>query len=162
MKNIVLIGMMGSGKTTCGELLSQRLSWELADTDALIEAREGCAISQIFARRGEDYFRGLERTVAQELARGENLVISCGGGLPLRPDCMEPLKDSGVVFFLNRDPAEIYDSVPMDGRPLAQDGREAFLERFRQREPVYRSWADHEISDFSSPEDTVRAILEVL
>ena len=162
MKNIVLIGMMGSGKTTCGQLLAQQLGRELVDTDSLIEEREGCTIPEIFAARGEDYFRDLELGVSEELALRENLVISCGGGLPMKPDCIGSLKYSGVVIFLNRNPGEIYDSVPMDGRPLAQDGREAFLERFRRREPVYRQWADHEITDFSSPENTVKAILEVL
>jgi len=162
MKNIVLIGMMGSGKTTCGRLLARRLGWEPADTDALIEAREGRSIPQIFAAEGEEYFRALEQAAAEELAGRENLVVSCGGGLPLRPGSIGPLKDSGTVVFLNRDPGEIFDRVPMDGRPLARDGREAFLKRFRRREPVYRRWADLEITDFSSPEATVEKIMEVL
>jgi shikimate kinase len=162
MKNIVLIGMMGSGKTTCGQLLAQRLNRELVDTDVLIVAREGRAISDIFAAEGENYFRELERTVSEELAQREDLVVACGGGLPLRPDCIGPLKNSGTVIFLNRDAGEIYDSVSMDGRPLAQDGRESFLERFRQREPIYRRWADLEITDFSSTEATLESILRVL
>lgn len=161
-QNIILIGMMGSGKTTCGQLLAQRLGWELVDTDALIEEREGRTIPQIFAESGEGYFRDQELGVSEELARRERLVISCGGGLPMKPDCIGSLKYSGTVVFLNRDPGEIYDTVSMAGRPLAQDGREAFLERFRQREPVYRQWADIEITDFSSPEATIKAILEAL
>ena len=160
--NIVLIGMMGCGKTTCGRLLAQRLGWELVDTDALIEEREGRSISRIFEERGEEYFRDRELEVSRELARREGLVISCGGGLPLRRDCVDPLKQSGLVVFLNRDPGEIYDTVSMDGRPLAQAGREAFLDRFRQREPVYRAWADVEITDFSAPEKTVQRIMEAL
>ena len=69
MKNIILIGMMGCGKTTCGGLLSRRLDRELVDTDALIAAREGRSIPEIFAAQGEDRFRELERGVAEELAR---------------------------------------------------------------------------------------------
>lgn len=162
MKNIVLIGMMGSGKTTCGRLLADRLGWKLVDTDALIVEREGRSIPDIFARSGEDCFRALEESAARELARQENLVVACGGGLPLRTGAIGPLRESGTVFFLARDPGETYDSVSMAGRPLAQDGRGAFLERFRQREPVYRSWAHHVIDDFSSPEATLKQILEVL
>lgn len=162
MKNIILIGMMGCGKTTCGGLLSRRLNRELVDTDALIAAREGRSIPEIFAAQGEDRFRELERGVAEELARREGLVVACGGGLPLRDDAMAPLKSSGTVVFLCRDPGETFDTVPMDARPLAQEGREAFLARFRDREPVYRFWADQIVTDFSSPEATVNAILEGL
>ena len=66
------------------------------------------------------------------------------------------------MFFLCRDPGEIYDTVSMAGRPLGQGGRAAFLERFRQREGVYRACADHVITEFSSPEATAEAILEVV
>lgn len=162
MKNIVLIGMMGSGKTTCGLLLSGRLGRELVDTDALIVSREGRSIPDIFAQSGEDYFRALEESAARELSQREDLVIACGGGLPLRPGAIGPLRETGTVLFLARDPGETYDSVSMAGRPLAQDGREAFVARFRQREPVYRASAHYVIEEFSSPEATARQILEVL
>ena len=162
MKNIVLIGMMGCGKTTVGGLLAARLGRELADTDAWVEAREGRTIAQIFADEGETYFRDRERDAAAELARRQDLVIACGGGLPLRPDSIGCLKESGVVFWLDRDPGETYDAESMAGRPLAQDGRAAFLARFRQREPVYRAAAHHTVTNFSGPETTVQTILEVL
>ena len=66
------------------------------------------------------------------------------------------------MIFLRRDPGETYDGLDVSGRPLAQGGREAFLDRFRDREPVYRKWADEVVTDFSSPMRTVEAILEVL
>lgn len=162
MNNIVLIGMMGCGKTTCGRLLAQRLGRELVDTDALIVHREGRSIADIFATDGEHHFRALEESAARELAERDGLVIACGGGLPLRPEAMGPLKASGRVVFLCRDPGQTYDTVPMDARPLGQGGREAFLARFRDREPVYRGYADLVVTDFSSPEATVQAILEGL
>ena len=161
-RNIILIGMMASGKTTVGGLLAARLGRELVDTDALIEHREGRAIPDIFAQDGEDYFRDREREAAEDLSRRSGLIVSCGGGLPLRPQAMAPLKERGVVFWLCRDPGATYDSGVLGDRPLAQDGRAAFLARFAQREPVYRRWADHIITDFSSPEATADAILEVL
>ena len=144
MKNIILIGMMGCGKTTCGRLLARHLGRELVDTDALIVEREGRSIPDIFAQSGE------------------GLIVACGGGLPMRPAAMDPLRETGTVIFLARDPGETYDAESMAGRPLAQDGRAAFLARFRQREPVYRAAAHHTVTNFSDPETTVQTILEVL
>ena len=132
------------------------------DTDALIEEKEGRTIPAIFASDGEGYFRDRERETAQDLSHKTGLVIACGGGLPLRPDAMAPLKETGLVFWLCRDPGATYDSGVLGDRPLAQDGRAAFLERFAQREPVYRKWADHIITDLASPEAGLNAILEVL
>ena len=106
MKNIILIGMMGCGKTTCGRLLARRLGRELVDTDALIVEREGRSIPDIFAQSGEDYFRAREVEAAGELARQEGLIVACGGGLPLRPAAMDPLRETGTVSFLARDPGE--------------------------------------------------------
>lgn len=162
MKNIVLIGMMGCGKSTIGALLSEKLGRKLVDTDALIVEREGRSISEMFAAEGEGYFRDLELSVSRELGEKEGLIIACGGGLPMRPDCITALKQSGVVFWLRRDPGETYDTMDTAGRPLAQQGREDFLARFAQREPVYRNWADHVIDDFSSPERTMNQVLEAL
>ncbi len=160
--NIVLIGMMGCGKTTIGRMLSKTLGRELIDTDELIESWEGRSISEIFATDGEDYFRDQELGVAEELARRRDIIISCGGGLPLRPDCIGSLKYSGTVIWLRRDPGETYDTMEVSGRPLAQQGRQAFLDRFAQREPIYRKCADIIIEDFSSPEATLNKILEAL
>ena len=161
-RNLVLIGMMGCGKTTVGGLLARRLGRELVDTDAYIEAQAGRSIPELFAAEGEAGFRARERSAAEELSRRRGLVIACGGGLPTQPEAMAALKESGLVFWLRRDPGATYDSGVLGDRPLAQDGRAAFLERFAQREPVYRRWADHIITDFSSPEATADAILEVL
>ena len=162
MKNIVLIGMMGCGKSTIGALLAQKLGLTLVDTDALIEEREGRSISEIFATDGEDYFRDQELGVSEELARKQDLVIACGGGLPMKPDCIGSLKYSGIVIWLRRDPGETYDTMETSGRPLAQQGREAFLERFAEREPIYRQWADYVIENFSDMENTLNAVLEAL
>lgn len=145
MKNIVLIGMMGCGKTTVGQLLARRMGRELADTDALIEQREGRSIPDIFAREGEAYFRALELELCRELSGREGLVIACGGGLPLQDGAIAALKEGGTVFWLDRDPGETYDGLDVSGRPLAQGGREAFLARYQQRTPVYRRWADHTV-----------------
>lgn len=162
MKNIVLIGMMGCGKTTMGRLLSEKLGRPLVDTDEWIVLREGRSISDIFAAEGEAYFRARELEAARTLGQQTGLVIACGGGLPLRDDCIAPLKESGTVIWLRRDPGVTYDTMDTASRPLAQQGRQDFLERFARREPIYRACADAVINDFSSSENTLNAILEVL
>ena len=162
MKNIVLIGMMGCGKTTVGTMLSQALGRTLVDTDQLIVEREGRSINDIFAAEGEGYFRALELKVSRELGLKRGLIIACGGGLPLQSTCMEALKQGSTVFWLCRDPGETYDSMDTSERPLARQGREDFLARFAAREGIYRACADHIIRDFSSPENTMKQILEVL
>lgn len=162
MKNIVLIGMMGCGKTTVGGLLAQRLKMTLVDTDALIEAREGMTIPEIFQTQGEPWFRSMEVGVAQALSLRSDLVIACGGGLPMQEQAMAPLKETGVVIWLDRDAGDIYDHEDMTSRPLAQDGREAFLARARARREVYERWADHIITDFTSPVSTAARVFERL
>ena len=151
--NVVLIGMMGCGKTTVGGLLAQQLGFTFVDTDQYIEGALGRSIPDIFAREGE---------AAEALARKTGQVIACGGGLPTRSDSIAPLKKTGTVVFLRREPGEIYDSVSMGGRPLGQQGRAAFLERYAQREPIYLRWADHVVDVGPTPQQTMKQILEVL
>lgn len=160
--NVVLIGMMGCGKTTVGGMLAQRLGFTFVDTDQYIEGALGRSIPDIFAQEGEDFFRAREGEAAEELARKTGQVIACGGGLPTRSDSIAPLKKTGTVVFLRREPGEIYDSVSMGGRPLGQQGRAAFLERYAQREPIYLQWADHIVDVGPTPQQTMKQILEVL
>lgn len=157
MENLILIGMMGCGKTTVGGLLAQALGRELVDTDELIEAREGKTIPEIFSQNGEEYFRALELSVAREMSGKRDLIVACGGGLPLREEAMAALKKSGRVYWLDRDPGETYDSLDVSGRPLAQAGRMDFVARYEARAPVYRRWADYVVAE-QTPEDAARAI----
>ncbi|MFH4233436.1 shikimate kinase, partial [Acinetobacter baumannii] len=92
--------------------------------------------------------------VAQALSLRSDLIIACGGGLPMQEEAMRPLKESGVVLWLDRDPGEIFDTEDMTGRPLAKDGREAFVALAEQRRAVYEGWADAAIHDFTSPIST--------
>ena len=157
-KNIVLIGMMGCGKSTVGRLLARRLGRELVDTDALIERRQGRSIPAIFASEGEEGFRALELEVCRELSGRQGLVIACGGGLPTQEKAIAALKENGLVFWLDRDPGETYDGLDLSGRPLAQGGREDFLQRYERRAPVYRRWADYIIPCGDGPQEAERLI----
>lgn len=160
MKNILLIGMMGCGKSTCGQLLADKLGREFVDTDTLIETRQGRSIPDLFACYGEPFFRTLERETAKELAAREDLVVACGGGLPTVEEAMAPLASTGFTVFLERDPAEIFARVSMSGRPLGQEGEAAFLARYAKREPIYRRWADLVIPSQATPQETTQLILE--
>lgn len=157
--NLVLIGMMGSGKTTCGRLLAQQLGRELVDADILLQQREGRSIPEIFAAEGEGYFRELESSIARELSQRSNLVIATGGGIILRPENVRSLRESGVVVWLNRPADHIFDTEDLGDRPLAQDGKAAFLKTFAAREEKYRQAAHIIIEDFSSPQATVAEII---
>ncbi len=157
-KNIVLIGMMGSGKTTVGRLLAQRLGRELADTDALIEQWQGRSIPDIFSQDGEEGFRALELELCRELSGRQGLVIACGGGLPMQEGAIAALKENGLVFWLDRDPGETYYGLDVSGRPLAQGGREDFLERYARRSPSYHRWADYIIPCGDGPQEAERLI----
>jgi len=162
MKNIVLIGMMGSGKTTCGQLLAKRLGRPFVDCDQVIEGFAGRSIPDIFETDGEEVFRELESQVIRELSRQEGLIIATGGGAILRQANVSALRDNGTLVFLNRPAGEIFDSVAMEGRPLAQSGKEAFEATFRLRLPSYRTAADVMIFNFTSPEATVDEIQQKL
>ena len=159
MKNIILCGMMGCGKTTCAKLLGNQLGMQVVDTDDLVVEKAGMSISDLFASQGETAMRDLETQVAQELSQKQDLVIATGGGLPLREENRNFLRSTGIVVFLCRDPGEIYDTADMSGRPLGQQGRETFLARFAQREPIYQAFSHIIINDFSSPEATVAEML---
>jgi shikimate kinase len=98
--SVVLVGFMGAGKSTVGRYLARRLGLCFVETDAMITAREGRPIPEIFAERGEAHFRRLEAEVLDELATKRGHVIATGGGFPCRPGAMERLRELGTVVWL--------------------------------------------------------------
>ena len=158
--NLVLIGMMGCGKSTCGRLLAQKLGRCFVDTDTLIAERAGRSIPDIFAQDGEVYFRDLETAIIQELSQQSNLVIATGGGAILREENVAALRKNGYVVWLNRSPEEIYQKVSMSSRPLGQGGREDFLARYAQREALYRAAAHLVVNSQETPRATVELVYE--
>ena len=161
MKNIVLIGMMGCGKSTCGRNLSALTGMPLVDTDQIITERTGKTPSEIFAEQGEQSFRDLETALCRELSEQSDLIIATGGGLPLREENRELLRKNGVVIFLNRPVEDIFNPEKLKDRPLAQMGKEDFLRRFAERAPIYREMAHHEVEIAPVKTDTAQRVLEV-
>ena len=156
-QNIVLIGMPGSGKSTIGKALAERLGREFLDTDELITARYG-NISDIFAEKGEEYFRDAEAQAVKDVSKLNGTVIATGGGAVLIKENVDALRQNGRLFFLNRP---LGDIIPTDDRPLSSD-YEALKKRFEERCDIYVSSADKEIYVDGNVDNAVGRILESL
>lgn len=132
MTRIFLIGYMGAGKTTLGKPLAQKLGAAFCDLDECIEEHYGKTISEIFAEKGEDAFRTIERNILQEVVKLENVVVSCGGGTPCFFDNMEMMNACGETVFLSASPAVLKEHLLMgkNKRPLIQGKNPEELENF--------------------------------
>ena len=123
MKNIILIGFMGAGKTKVGKLLAKTLGYGFVDMDELIEEREGLPIKEIFEKRGEKYFREKEKEWLKRLSLLEKIVLSPGGGIILSPENRKRLRKMGKVFYLKASPKAILERVKNEShRPLLEGG----------------------------------------
>lgn len=146
MGNVILIGFMGSGKTTVGLRLSYRLRQSVIDTDKEIEKEEKRAIADIFAAEGEEYFRARETACLQKLQGSvRNQIISVGGGLPMRAENRKLLHQLGQVFYLRADVETIYGRLKGDTtRPLLQgdDPLTKIRVLMEERDPFYRDASD--------------------
>ncbi len=119
---IYLVGFMGAGKSTVARALSARLDWQFEDVDARIEERERRAVAQIFAEKGEPYFRTIEREVVRELLPARHIVVATGGGTFAEPDNRAAILSDGAVIWLDVPLDVVLRRVPADGRrPLASD-----------------------------------------
>ncbi len=138
--NIVLTGFMGTGKSEVGKLLSRKLGWQFFDIDELIEKRQGMKISDIFEKKGENFFREIETDTIKEFSKNENAVIACGGGAVLRAENMSALEDNGVIVCLIAQPEVIYERLKEDNtRPLlkVKDPLKRIKEIFEFRNEFY-------------------------
>lgn len=153
-ENIVLIGMPGSGKTTVGKLLAEKLGRPFVDTDLLIEEKKQIPIPEIFAKYGETYFRDAEEAVIRTLAPQTGAIIATGGGAVLRQTNVELLKKNGRLYYLDR-PLE--SLLPTPDRPLASSA-EAIASRYRERHGIYTTVCDKIIDETATPESAATQI----
>ena len=146
MKTIVLIGYMGSGKSTIGEKTARSLGMEFLDTDVLIEQQEGMTISELFAQKGEAYFRQKETEVIKELKKEKKkMVLATGGGLPMKEENQVLLKELGRVVYLKASVDTLVERLKEDTtRPLLKEGdlRKKIDTMLEIRNPIYEKVAD--------------------
>jgi len=143
--NIILIGPMGSGKTTIGRQLASMLKKRFIDVDQEIEKRTGVSIPTIFDIEGEEGFRNREVSVIEELTGESNVVLATGGGAVLRPENRERLALHGTVVYLQASPETLFERTRRDrNRPLLQteDPRGKIVELLNAREPLYLELAN--------------------
>ena len=163
-ENIVLVGFMGSGKSTVGRMLASRLRFRFLDTDKLVEERANLRIPEIFAQHGEGDFRERETAVLSSLRGISGHIIATGGGIVTVPENIPLLRSLGLVVLLTAEPDEIYRRVSRNsGRPLLQveDPRKRVLDLMSARQPLYESAAHFQVdSTRLRHEDVTAKIVE--
>lgn len=146
MRDIILIGFMGAGKTTVGKRLAGSLGCRFVDTDEYIVSKAGMPVSEIFERYGEENFRARETDALRDLLSEEDMaVLSVGGGLPMREENRRYLRELGKTVYLRARTETLVKRLAGDeSRPLlrGQDLQERITELLRQRGAVYEAAAD--------------------
>lgn len=153
-ENIVLTGMPGSGKSTVGQLLAKKLGRKFIDLDALITEKIGKTPAEIITQLGEPAFRDMESQVVREVSPENGCIIATGGGAILRAENIAALKQNGKVFFLDRPVEQL---LPTQNRPLSST-REAIMQRYQERCPIYTKTADVVISNDTTAEVAAQRI----
>jgi len=162
MKNLVLIGLPGCGKTTVGQRFAASWGLPFVDVDAAIETRYGQPISAIFAQLGETGFRKLERDMVAELSRREGHVIATGGGVTEAATNVTALRKNGVLVWIDRPVEAIAEDVDTRHRPLLRDGAQALLALSARRREGYREAAHFVLPNLTSAECCHDALVRLL
>jgi shikimate kinase len=163
-RNIILVGFMGTGKTTVGRILASRLGWTFTDTDAFIQEQTGMTIGRMFEEHGEAFFRQQETEALRELLQRRNQVVSTGGGAVLLEENRRLMLENGLVVAMNAEESVIVERVRGDkGRPLLQgDVVERVHTLVETRRHAYDFATVQLHTDRLSPEEAARRIEEML
>lgn len=164
-KNIVLIGLMGSGKSSSGQALAKMLKREIFSTDEIIEHHEAKPISQIFEEHGEAYFRQLEKELVKDLVKKKDAVIDCGGGVFVNEENRKNLKQNGIVIYLSGSVDTLYNRVKArTHRPLLQveDPKKKLTDLLNEREKFYKEAHLTFKTDGKTPQEVAEDIFKVL
>ena len=163
MKNIVLIGFMGSGKSVISKALSEKLRWKVIDTDALVEKKAAIKIKKIFKTRGEEYFRHLETQAAKKASRLKNTVIATGGGIVKKEENIKILGKTGMIIYLKNSFETARKRLKhKKDRPLFNHAYIAEAKTlFKERLELYKAASDVVvITDGKSKDEVVKEILK--
>lgn len=162
MRNIILCGFMGSGKTTVGKRLAQLAGMAFADMDADITEQAGMTVEEIFELYGEAAFRRMERESCVRLAARQNLVVAAGGGALLFPENREALAATGTIVWLDLPPETVIERLAGDTtRPLLRgnDPEQKIRELYALRRPLYEAAAQIRVNGDQSPDAVAREIM---
>lgn len=165
MKNIVLTGFMGTGKTAVGRELSEMLNMKLVDVDAEIEDSQKMTINDIFSIYGEKHFRDLETGMIKRFSGEKNIIISTGGGAVLREENMDALRENSIIFCLNASPEFILERTSRNSdRPLLKVEKpiEKIKELLNYRKPFYEKAGINIDTDGKTPLQIAEEILGIL
>lgn len=164
MKNVYLIGMMGSGKTTTGQALARLMKVNFVDVDDLIVERTHQSISDIFQKEGEPYFRKLETEMLHEVSARPDQVVATGGGIILKSENTQRMKQTGVVIYLKTSLEVLWERVKdKSDRPLlkVENPRKTLADILRDRSPLYEAAQDKTfLTDRKEPEEVAQEILK--
>jgi len=160
-KNIVLIGMSGSGKTTIGKALSIILNKKLIDIDSYIEKTEGKSILEIFDK-GEAHFREIESKAVLMISKNIDSIISTGGGIIKKEKNMALLKENGIVIYIDRPVEMILKDIDDTNRPLLKNNKTNLYEMYELRNPLYKKYSDLIVVNDASEEMVINKIIKIL
>ena len=161
MKNIVLIGLMGSGKSDLGKKLADQTGMAFIDLDAFIEQRAGMSVSEIFEAGGETDFRDRETEAAKLVSQRTDTVVAAGGGTVLRPENVAVLSKTGFLIFIDRPVEQIIQDVDRGNRPLLKDGANRLREISRRRQDIYESVCDLRLDNSAGLAEAEAALLDM-
>lgn len=162
MRNIVLIGMPGSGKTYVGTLLAKLHEMDFFDTDTEIEKHAGMPVSRIFVDYGEEHFRRLETECIKNLCGYDKAVIATGGGAVERFENMQVAKMNATVVYLRRELDRIRETADFSSRPLLASNPRGLEEIYNRRKALYETYADISVDNNGTPEQTAICIMEAI
>ncbi|MHC1684867.1 MAG: shikimate kinase [Clostridiaceae bacterium] len=160
-KNIVLIGMPGCGKSTIGNLLSEKLDIEVCDVDAYIVNKSGKTIPELF-NISEVHFRDVEEECIKEISEDIGKIISAGGGVILRENNMKNLSKTGVIVFINRPLENILSDVDTESRPLLKDGADRLKKLYEDRIDLYTKYCDYNVKNDKPLNGVIDEIVEII
>ncbi|MBD5135712.1 MAG: shikimate kinase [Lachnospiraceae bacterium] len=164
--NIMLIGFMGTGKTTVSRELSKSMNIKEVDMDSYIVKREGMSINDIFDNKGEEYFRNVETECLKEIQKEKGRIVSCGGGAVLKDENVKYMKDGGVIVLLTATPETVYNRVKNGKERPILNGHmnvEYISELMEKRKQRYLDVADIKIvTDGKTPVNICNEIVQSL
>lgn len=157
--NIILIGMPGSGKTSLGKIIADKLNKAFIDMDDYIELKESKSIKEMFAI-SEEFFRDLESKYSILMGELDSHIIATGGGIVKRKENIRNLKKNSLIVFINRPIEDIVSDVDVKSRPLLKEGVEAVYKLYSERINLYKKYCHIEISNTGEIDKVADLIIE--